>query len=320
MGRILEKFVWKPFHLWFFALTAYGILNLAKNNVSPPHAEFSYLTPFLFFWVMLSLSKRLEGSRLQGAAPFALPVLFYLPIHLILFYTSPLPLHPETIHDIFEVSGFFWFLVFLTHCLTVRGGQAVLRLFGLGLVYGIFLENVGIFAGFFSEPGYTVYLSSLPAPVFTMMGWCTAFYVSVSFAEELTSRRSRPAVRALVCTAVALSLDVMVDSAASLCKWWIWDPGLKPFFFGTPLVNFTAWASAVFPFACLYFRSERAFLDPAERTAGFLKGLPYVPLGAAALILAFTFTLEGGSRSAELFLENMKALAGFVYGHGMLAF
>jgi uncharacterized membrane protein len=309
MGSILKKYLWHPFHVWFFAMTAYGVLNLVVNLVETPHFDFAFLSLFPLFWVVLSITKRLEGNRVQGFAPFFLPVCLYVPIHLIFYQLGGLPsIALKTNFAMFEASSYVWFAIFLAHSFTVLGLQPTVRLFGIGLIYGAFLENIGIVMGFFSEPSYSVYVPPLPAPVFTMIGWCTVFYAAARFTDDLTEKKSPPLLKAFVCTAAAVSLDVLVDSAASLFQWWVWDPKLKPFFFGVPLVNYSAWASAIFPYAYFFFRTESVHTGETRKTRAFLKGLPFVPIAALALVLGLTFTLEPGARAGGLFIENGKAV------------
>jgi hypothetical protein len=45
-----------------------------------------------------------------------------------------------------------------------------------------------------------------------------------------------------------------------------------------------------------------------------------VPIAAAVLILIFTFTLEGSSRAAELFIENIRSITAFHHERVLLSF
>ena len=81
-----------------------------------------------------------------------------------------------------------------------------------------------------------------------------------------------------------------------------------------------AWIAAIFPYSFLYFYIEKNVYRRGEKTKRFLEGLPLVVIAAAALVLFLTFTLEGSSRSAELFIENIRAITAFHYERILLAF
>lgn len=175
-----------------------------------------------------------------------------------------------------------------------RGRRYVALYFGPVAMYGIVLENGGILAGFFREPGYGFYVGSLPAPLATMAGWVNVFYLCNWMADDVRSRSTgvrRGAARsALTATAAALALDLQVDPLATAAGLWQWHAKLGEDWLGVPLLNYVAWACAVMPFAWVMYRA------PSQPAAApwLLRRLPLALLLATAMFLVSMAVLEGG--------------------------
>jgi uncharacterized membrane protein len=212
---------------------------------------------------------------------------------VLMSYQASAVTNPDGIRAFFEMVQYVWFALMAVHCLTTRSRSDLLALFGVALLYGIILENSGIWLGFYEELGYSMYLPGLPAPPATMLGWCTVFYLALWITDRLAPRLSWPAAT-LVATAVLLSLDIQLDPVATAVGWWTWPAEFSHRFLGVPLINFLAWASAGAPFYGAYFfvRSHK------QRKESYLPQrllvlLPLVLALAALMVIGLTWALLG---------------------------
>lgn len=293
------------------------MLNISMNNLDPvepgpmpPGAELTFLLPLV--WVYLFSYHRVRRSQLvhKRRAFAMIGGALLVPIVLVtLSPPYPLSLHAHKI--IFEISTIAFVVAMAVHAYRVRGRHHFLKIFVIGLAYGMILENGGILMGFFSEEGYVGYLPLpfIPAPVCTLAGWCTVFYTCSTIVEELVPRERRrqmsPLSLGALATVVALSLDVQLDPVATHLTWWTWHPSLarETAFVGVPLINFLAWISAVFPFATYWFWMERCETWTNEQSTRRLAlALPGILAAASAMVLILGFCLTGGPDSPTMLL------------------
>ncbi|MEW5806122.1 MAG: carotenoid biosynthesis protein [Acidobacteriota bacterium] len=236
--------------------------------------------------------------------------IFFLVLLGIILLRRNVPYKEIDVKLWFEISTGLAFLFYLLHCLYYEGMDASFALFVVGLLYGGILENGGILLGFFKEEGFHVYLPFLPAPLFTTLGWCNVFYSCRFLAGQLFkeerdrldncertgewSRWLEPFSFALTLTVFALFLDLQLDPYATHHGLWIWNEGLNPFLGGVPLVNFTAWVSAVFPFALVFRLLERNRKEKdGILSIHLLIRMPLIILLAVLMVLSIIFLLEG---------------------------
>ncbi len=256
------------------------LLNYVFYAVAIAYAQVVNLDPrrddlFLSFLFPLSVPVLVYVMRWRaaGAVPRRVAVVVLLGslsvLGWIYFGARPDPLEPARLRLIYEVSAIANTVVLMVHAATQH--RAWLWLFlGPVALYGVALENGGIILGYFEELEYNLYLGPLPAPVATMSGWITVTYLVTWVTWEI--HRSAPALSrtvvgsAAVATAAALCLDLQIDPLATAVGFWTWNPQLPDSgIMGVPVLNFVAWASAVFPFGLfLFWRQIRLGLHPAE--------------------------------------------------------
>ncbi len=244
---------------WYLAYQAVSLAYAEAKVYDPPAPTWMLWTAMFpmgwFYLYRIPLAFKVAARPKTKAL-----LLFALPAGLLLYsvtYARPYPLdRPAALHYT-ELWSFGVFVVLAIHCLVHGGRRRFVHLYMVGLVYGCVLENSGIVAGFFSEHGYRFYLPGVPAPIYTMVGWCTVVYVSIHMTEHFARELGRGwiaiAVRSTIAAAVALSIDLQVDPAATYCGWWVWHPELGTELLGVPAVNFIAWFAAMFPFFWAYF-------------------------------------------------------------------
>ncbi len=330
---ILKKRLSGPFRLlssiWFFLplciliLNALSIFDVQVRSIPSSQRALSWTVIFPLCVSMLAFHmhcwKRAAEMRRQYVSTTITFLLFLLVFFGIVFIRADQPYPSLDMKMLFEISTGLFFVLFLIHSISYESIDTTVALFVIGFLYGIILENGGIMLGFFRETGFHAYIPFLPAPLFTSLGWCNVFY-SCRFcahlifgrnksSADIAQEREKPTFRkalsfAVIVTISALFLDFQLDPFATHHKLWIWNEELIPFFGGVPLINFTAWLSAIFPFA---FTIE--FLERSEKykerkfSLRLLVLLPLVLLTAVFLVLSLTFICEGyTSASMKIFL------------------
>ena len=188
-------------------------------------------------------------------------------------------------------------IALLIHCRRARGWFGVLAFFGAAGLYGFLLETSGITLGYFSETGYHLYMPFTRTPVAAVAGWCTIFYPSVFVAESIAGAapalRRRVATLALLTAAIGLSADLHFDPIATALGFWVWNERLADAFLGVPLVNFTAWITALFAFAVVYFYVTHRDWSTKKKALVLVIAVPGMQLLAGVLNLALIAALEG---------------------------
>jgi len=296
--------LWADAPIVNFAVCAALISYTDVINLHPPRQDlfFTFVFPLTVPIVIYSLrwrrttpiEKTVALSVVVGALAFLAFAYFVLPPH---------PLDDGWLRTIYEISAIGNCAILGLHAWQ-RSRSTFFLFFGPAAAYGLLLENGGIILGYFRELDYYLYLSPLPAPVATMSGWITVFYIAISVAQELQDEipvLGRTAVgSALVATSAALLLDLQIDPLATAVGFWQWSELLKGGPMGVPLLNFVAWGAAVLPFSFLVFRLEmsRSAIVPRlgmeEHRRWLLPRIPLVLVAAAALFFLTMSVIEGG--------------------------
>lgn len=278
------KFVWQNlpvFFIWFIGLS---VLNNSLHHISPPVENAGTLSIFPLACSLVLLwfaCRKYYGDR---NVPKAFSSWF---VGLTALYLAPflhglsLPLDEDTQKLIYEFSALAQFVLLVAHARSWFTRKDWIWVFGITLLFGMILENGGIVLGFFSEPGYLLYLPGIPAPLATALGWANVLYCAF-FAVDRLLPEMAPLWRGLVCAAIGLSLDIPFDPVATRLGWWVWDPSLSVMVWNVPVVNFIAWFWALFPYAALYYR-----VRGMERYGEGRKAVYFV--GSFPLILAGEF-------------------------------
>jgi len=295
---------WRDVPLVNYALYSVGIAHAEITNLPVqrldfvPTAIFPLLIPLLIYGLRWKQST-LPEKRVAIGICLGVPLL----IGLNYVFSPRVVLSHDELRDIYEVSAIFNTFILMVHAWTHHRRWLGFFL-GPCLAYGLLLENSGILLGYFSEMNYRWYLGPLPAPVATVSGWVTVYYIitwCVWEAKKCLPFLGRSAMgAALVAVAAALCFDLQVDPLACEVGFWTWHPSLKQGWLGVPLLNYAAWTAAVFPFAWILFRREAVLdLEPGEITEPLHRKWMFiqVPLAlalAGILFFGFMVVIEGG--------------------------
>ncbi len=303
LNRIGRLF-WDDLPLIYFLFLAVAVASAECLNLSPPRKDlyWTFVFPlavpvalYAFRFRIIDSSKRLFGLAILLGALSILTLIFVA--------TKPQPIAISRLRLLYEYSSLANTLVLGLHAWRRSRALAIL-FFAPVAVYGVILENGGILLGYFSEAGYRLYLSPFPAPLATMAGWITVFYLVMSATWEFQRCipwLSRSAFgSALVATACALCLDLQLDPLATVVGFWHWNDLLTFSLLGVPVQNFVAWASAVFPFSFLLFRLQiKRSIQPINlgETANqtwLLLRIPLTLASASVLFFSTMIVIEGG--------------------------
>jgi uncharacterized membrane protein len=272
-------------------------------NLHPPRHEL-----FFTFVFPLAVPIVIYGTRWRNATPIektaALSVVLgaLAFIALAYFVLAPYPLDDARLRTIFEIGAIVNCALLGLHAWQ-RSLATFYLFFGPAAAYGLLLENGGIVLGYFSELDYHLYLGPLPAPVATMLGWITVFYIVISVTWALQAEipaLGRTAIgSALVATSAALLLDLQIDPLATAAGFWRWSELLSGGPMGVPLLNFVAWGAAVLPFSFVVFRiemsrSNRSAARREEHLRWLWPRIPLVLVVAATLFLLTMSAIDGG--------------------------
>jgi len=278
---------WDDFPLVYLWLSPFLVLNLEVAQLGLPVAPAlrAFALPFLL------------GTLALRRAPLARPPLVVVLaasgtlLAAIFAGTTAGRLAPEALPLVTEVLALGAFTLLATHAAQARQAGKLTGLFGVGLVYGLILENGGVALGFFSEDQFRIRLPLLPAPLATSLGWCLVFYPLWHAAPLLAGIRASATRCALVATGMALALDLQLDPVATAAGFWSWPPTPPPLLRGVPAVNFCAWFAAVLPFAHAAFEARQGGGITAARLA---RALPRILLQALVLVIAALAVVEAG--------------------------
>jgi hypothetical protein len=303
---------------WYLWFQAFSFLDSEVRLLDPPRRDFAFTALFPLAWFAAYYLVRPRDDRTRNRRKDVLVVSLscLVPAILILWVIPPTPKPHEAMMRGAEIARLFFSVLLAIHCWLATSRATFVKFFGVALVYGAILENGGILGGFFSEPGYLLYVPHLPAPVVNIVGWSVGLYVSVylwqQIFERFEFRRFKTTIFAAGVTAVAVSQDLQIDPFATHSRWWIWHESLPAAFLGVPLLNFLAWIAAVFPFAWLYHYIEtRTGMEENRRVVRLFVSIPIVLAAALAIVLLLTVIFRGpGSADIEIFKRAVGVSAG----------
>lgn len=209
-------------------------------------------------------------------------------------------------------------LLALAHCWHMRGRWDTLKIFGIGMFYGLVLENGGPmefpdlgFEGYFWEDNYNLYLFEFfghghrfsAVPIATHLGWSMVFYTAVLFWEQICKAwpklKEHVFLSAFVITLSGLLFDLPFDILATRFHWWVWNERFLNVWFGVPLVNYLAWFWAVgtFGWFWVWFHNKEGWDD--KKIAFYL-----------FLCMPWFWVIDGIGFNTTKFLAD---LAGWIY-------
>jgi len=302
MKRSFASILWHDLPLVNYAIYAVGIAHAEITNLPNqrldlvPTAIFPMLVPWLIYGFRFkeaSSRERMVGAALSLGAPLLVILNFYSNHRFVIDH--------DNLRNIYEYSAILNTVFLMVHAHS-QSRQWLKFFLGPCLLYGMALENGGIWLGYFSEMNYRFYLGPLPAPIATMSGWVTVFYIITWTVWEMKklSRTVQESALAGAGIAVfaALSFDLQVDPLACEVGFWKWHPILDQGWLGVPLLNYAAWTAAVLPFSLLITSREKnknlAVGEITETThlRWVLQRIPQTLIFAAILFLSFMVLLE----------------------------
>jgi hypothetical protein len=215
---------------------------------------------------------------------------------------------------VYEFSAIALSIVTAIHCYTKRGKWDTIRIFGVGMLYGLVLENGGPmhlpafgFNGYFYEENYKLYLFEFfghgkrlsLVPLCTHTGWPVVFYTAVLFWERIGSAfpsvRGRVWLSSLIITFSGLLFDLNFDIQATRFNWWVWHERYLPLWFGVPLINYIAWFWAVVVFGWVWvWLRNKPHLTERQFTLYLLASLPLLWLIALIGVTATQWLVDAG--------------------------
>ena len=318
--RVLTRLKGSFQHLpvWYLWFQAFSLLGTEIRLLDPPRYDLAPTVVFPLAWfAAYYLVKPAQGPTRNLRKGLLLVTLSCaIPLVLILVVLEPTPRPPDVLMRQAELARLVLTAIIALHCLFAESKAVFVKFFVVGLLYGAILENGGIIGGFFTEPGYILYIPGLPAPFVNIVGWCVGLYVSVyiwqAILERFEPKRFTITIFAAGVTAMALCQDFQIDPYATHSAWWIWHESLPPFFLGVPLLNFLAWIAAIFPFAWLYYYIEtRPEINETGRVVRLLLTIPVALAVALVTILILTLVFRGPhSPDFEIFKAALRLTAG----------
>lgn len=193
----------------------------------------------------------------------------------------------------FEVFLFSGVIIFIIHSLKYQGWRETVKIFGIGAIYAGWCESFGVGAGYFSEPGYLIYLPFVPAPLCTMLGWTTSYYISIFLANGIFRKFPRYQhnilLKSVIVGLIATFHDFQLDPVAVKSGWWIWSETYRDFFFEVPLLNFIAWFFAISTFAYAYLWTGERNWPERKKLMTLVLSVPFLLLISGSLTLGVTF-------------------------------
>ncbi|MHA1340730.1 MAG: hypothetical protein ACTSRZ_11425 [Promethearchaeota archaeon] len=140
----------------------------------------------------------------------------------------------------YEFSAICISLLSLAHCYSKRGKWTTIKIFIIGMIYGLVLENGGPmiapqfgFEGYFWEENYKLYLFEFfgygirisKVPIATHLGWPMVFYIAVIFWERICqafpSIKNHLVISGVVISSSGLLFDLPFDIIATRFNWWV---------------------------------------------------------------------------------------------------
>jgi len=188
-------------------------------SLSPPREDlyWTFVLPlavpatlYVFRWRQADRLEHLLGMVVLLGSLSALALIF--------FAIKPNPIAVSQLRLLYEDSSLANTALMGLHAWR-RSGRLAALFFAPAAAYGALLENGGILLRYFTEMDDRLYLGPFPAPLATMAGWITVFYMVMSATWEFqrcVPQLARSAFgSALVATACALCLDLQLDPLAT---------------------------------------------------------------------------------------------------------
>ncbi|MFC1736950.1 carotenoid biosynthesis protein [Candidatus Hydrogenedentota bacterium] len=306
--------IMRDFPSYYIFIGVFAGIHIALKNLPEPRPAFALTAVFPLAVLVIDRIRWYRrrnpdedysryAMRLSAVMISALAIILFLPRR---------PLEFDTLRKIGEISGLAGSALFIFHARLLHGKAGVAKFFGVGLLYGMIIENGGIWMGFFSEEGYMVYIPFLPAPLCNVLGWSIVYYMFNHFIDDSSISR-KPLAAALVASVAMVAVDLQLDPIATRIGAWVWHDDLPELFLGVPLINFVAWFSAVFPFALFHFSLEnKGDLYSSSRNRKLLVRIPVALVAALGIVLGLTIIFEGfASSTMNIFAGNLERLGGF---------
>lgn len=310
LKRALKEF-WTNLPVWYLHISVTSLTFSYISLTPEPRYDliktfiFPYFLFLAFYYARIYTDKTIaeaDKSRLFIKLFFWTSVL----ILIIVVFSSPIRLGDTPEHHLsnykiyFEISILIVEIILGIHCYMHRKKRDFLLFLIPAVIYGMIVENSGITIGFFSEEGYLFYLPFLKAPLATMLGWASSFYITIFIVEKIVEavplfRRSGYITLSLLVSLSAVLIDLQLDPFAKIMGLWKWHPLLlnKNSFliFGVPLLNFIAWFGAIFSFSVFYYfiMVKKNSYSQLKKTLILTALIPLILLFEAAVI----FSLEG---------------------------
>ena len=261
---------WEHYPAWFYVISSFFFEFYAKTNIPGNHYSSAlFIFPLSAFVLYIMVVGKKKNDKYYPLIRITVVLIIW---GLIEKLTPPLHYSESTLKWIYEISNFILWSFLVIHAYRFLGKKAVIEFFVITLLYGFSLESSGVTMGFFFEDNYHVYLPLLSAPLVTMIGWSSVFYVSFFMFEKIREI-DFPLFKnilggALTITLIALLWDMSIDPVASspYIKFWRWNPQLahQAAFMGVPVLNFVSWFWAVFVYA-LFFLTYRKKNYPEKK-------------------------------------------------------
>jgi len=285
----------KHFPAWvIFYIGAYSFLG-ALTFFNPPHKDWAWISFFpdaivlFYFFCYFKANAWVKWRRQKLAGIFAMQIAVFLAICLLAEPVSfaqdvgswsealkqmVFPPPPgtriawfagrDTIVLLYEIMGLVLTVLIILHVYCYKRLGGLMFFYGTALLYGMTLESNGVMMKFFFEYDYHIYLPPFHAPLVTMFGWATVFYLCSWVLHRFQD--AFPAVRrmhwlwgALVIAILGLMIDLSVDPVATNLTLWTWNSAMRsgPGLLGVPLLNFVSWFFAVGTFGAFYLYLTR---------------------------------------------------------------
>jgi hypothetical protein len=146
--------LWAHLPAWMFFIYGVLLLNTELTNFAPERSDLAHTVIFpVSVFSLYQVVRYTHGRASKRLLVTSLSLVFGLPT-LIYFWHRPSPLQHDTLLRIYEWSNFAWAALLITQLWSKQRSHVAL-FFGVGLLYGAFLENGGIVLGFFDETNLT---------------------------------------------------------------------------------------------------------------------------------------------------------------------
>lgn len=309
--------IWENLPAWYVYI---GVTSLTFSYISlTPVQRYGRATTFIFPLILFFafyLSRIYTDSTIaeKRKKDFARNLLLGLSVNMILIFLLAFPvrlgdtleIHLKNYKLYFELTVLLVEFLIGIHCYLHRRKRDFFMFIIPALIYGFFLESGGVTMGFFFENHYSVYLPFFNAPLVTMLGWSSTFYITVFMCEKIMEALPRLKKGKSLLLSIflvpfsALLIDLQLDPFATEMGLWKWNPVLyregADLILGVPLLNFFAWFGAVFSFGLFYFMitaGKFSRYGELKKAALMTMFIPVILLFAGLIIFSLAGIYEG---------------------------